>query len=449
MALSAAQKAVIANASRPAVEFGLRKSRLHWRNNRWLSLNNMYARKHDVQIETDSDAGDRFHHLHLSQYIAASTIAHCSDGWSYFSRALDSLLRGDLGAATHLAYYAELRAAMSFLASNGIGVFNSRHVALDASRNGKTAGKCGTHAFVWEALQVWADQPSAAAGLFDVIAPGGIALSEWLKHFSAGTVFQAGLAKTWLKGWGMDLQQFVADRGLRNFVSYRPTSYVASDAVTLDSTMKALNQMWSLSEPIGRRAFHLLDRELLRISLLKCFQLTHGRTRRQSRSRFSSQIDRMMHGMSAPADMNEDQWKQFLNSEGADELPPLLRDAQGSDGPESNSHPRQVLARAFLLLRVATGFCQQAIIALNVNRTETEFWWQTVGLDRGLWATGNAPEEFFDLWSDIAIALGDSRDWLDAADAADVSYHAFWQQCAHSAITLGTSERIGLWGLGL
>ena len=55
----------------------------------------------------------------IGEYIASSAPLHLADGWNYLSRAFDAACRGDRGAAYHLSYYAELRAAMSLLATEG------------------------------------------------------------------------------------------------------------------------------------------------------------------------------------------------------------------------------------------------------------------------------------------------------------------------------------------
>jgi len=67
----------------------------------------------------------------LSDYLALSCPLHALDGWRYLSAALVSLLNGARTEALHLAYYAELRAALSILAGSGIAVLNNKHYAID------------------------------------------------------------------------------------------------------------------------------------------------------------------------------------------------------------------------------------------------------------------------------------------------------------------------------
>ena len=67
----------------------------------------------------------------LIEAVAAAAPNHCIDGWSYVSRAMSALLAGDLHAARHLSYYAELRAGLSLLGSLGIGIFNGINFVVD------------------------------------------------------------------------------------------------------------------------------------------------------------------------------------------------------------------------------------------------------------------------------------------------------------------------------
>src|SRR6266481_5958480 len=56
----------------------------------------------------------------MADYLALSTCCHALDGWRYLSQASIALMTGARNQALHLAYYAELRAALSILGSSGI-----------------------------------------------------------------------------------------------------------------------------------------------------------------------------------------------------------------------------------------------------------------------------------------------------------------------------------------
>lgn len=157
----------------------------NWQKQRWLSAKNRYAIKCVERIAADTRVGGPgLRHADLQSYVAASSVIHCMDSWSYLARAIEAELSGDFSGARHLAYYAELRAAMSLLASGGIGVFKNKHVSVKADRRCESIAKSGgTHEFVWDALEFWARQSFAAQQVLDVIRPGGKPLCDWLTHF--------------------------------------------------------------------------------------------------------------------------------------------------------------------------------------------------------------------------------------------------------------------------
>ena len=121
----------------------------------WLDNSNKYIGEAFDVIKQDLLNGT-LNNQELSDYIAASICIHCSNGWSYLSTAVSSLLEGDYAGAVHNAYYAELRAIMAFLAIQGIGVFNNQHILIDANGHAVKADlQTGTHVFAKEAFDQW------------------------------------------------------------------------------------------------------------------------------------------------------------------------------------------------------------------------------------------------------------------------------------------------------
>ena len=151
----------------------------------------------------------------LSQYIAASAVLHCVDGWSFLGRALSCHACGDSDVARHLGYYSELRAAMSILAAEGIGVFHNDHCVIDSGDNQQFVRGLNTHMMAWLALKAWASRADSADILTDVIRPNGYPLKQWLEAFGAGPQLRP-LGEAWLTSWGFDLQCMFEDRAARN-----------------------------------------------------------------------------------------------------------------------------------------------------------------------------------------------------------------------------------------
>ena len=458
MALAANQQTIVSQADRQAVLREYRAISKNWMRKQWLQSQNRYKLDAAKRLKDDADANRILNDAQLRQYIAASSVIHCLDGWSYLGRAIDATLKGDSATACHLAYYAELRAAMSLLAAEGIGVFNNKHYIVDKhSRCAKVPRPPkshnngipqGTHVFAWEALEHWGSTNSAATLVFGVIAPGGLPLSEWMDRFSILVGNRSILAGHWLMQWGVDLKRFSDDRDARNISSYRPTTFSSAGALKPCASINSIKEIWRIYEPSHSYRFATLDRYLLKSSLEFYFHHTHGshRTVRQAKAMYKRHIGAMLHEL-APRDTSVN-WLDFLTSNLGNSLQ-LFKDAKGTAEPTEPMHQVQVSARAALLLRIATGASQALLASLPADSAHLHFWWSQVGLDRCLWHVGAEPSQFVDLWADIHDSIEEVEQWCSGGDEVSRSYQRLWLEKATPTSTLGTCERVALWGLGL
>lgn len=119
---------------------------------------------------------------HLAEAVAACAPNHCVDGWSYVARSISALLAGDLHATRHLAYYAQLRAALSILGHLGIGVFNGINFVITSTGKVEPFDTgppfLGTHAAVWQTLYLWVNEAAAARQFLDLVRIGQSSLSN-------------------------------------------------------------------------------------------------------------------------------------------------------------------------------------------------------------------------------------------------------------------------------
>src|SRR5271168_3372640 len=122
--LSTATKRVLRKASSEPIQTTLASLKRHFKRGQWIGLSNRYRENTITKLKADVLPGASINIPHLAQYVAASCPLHCADGWSLLGRALDCHARRDADSARHFAYYAELRAAISLLASQGIAVFD-------------------------------------------------------------------------------------------------------------------------------------------------------------------------------------------------------------------------------------------------------------------------------------------------------------------------------------
>src|SRR4051812_31586529 len=117
--LSLAQRTELGRRSRSGVEAAAACLTQFLRDSRWLGKTNVYGVAASEKLYRDSKAKRAPKGRNLGQYVAASAPLHALDGWAYVARSLDAAFMGDPDAARHLAYYAELRAALALLAAAG------------------------------------------------------------------------------------------------------------------------------------------------------------------------------------------------------------------------------------------------------------------------------------------------------------------------------------------
>lgn len=440
---------VIPTASRSAIRNVIPRLQKHWESSpsSWFSHENPYRKDVVPKIKEALEQGKELVHSHLSEYVAASAVTHCFDGWSYLGRALEAEMAGDPDAARHLGYYAELRAAMSLLASEGIGVFNNQHIIVTEAGRCEPHTGIGTHEFAWEALKIWALSPKASDTFFRIIKPSSLPLRDWLKQFSGGANF---IANKWLEQWWLDLSRFADDRSARNLASYRPTVFVSAGPKSIDETMESIWQFWEICDPKASGGFPVLDKHLLRISLELIFKNKHEQSPRRARPRYKGEIQKMLDSLHPTGNL-PDYWMRFLNYEIEEKTPGIISDANGTDDPFHLNHSKQVLARATLLLRVATGSAADLLEeAGNDFRTSLKFWWHSPSIRRRLWAKSHPPSSFQDLWGDIHDAMDATRQWVESnGNGGSTCHYNFWATRALEASRLATAERAFLWGIGL
>lgn len=442
------------NRDAKAVERAFLSMASNWKSARWLSNQNRYAKNCIPKLTQDWGPKGRVRHKHLAEYIAASVLVHCMDGWSYLGRSLGAQLAGDHDCARHLGYYAELRAAMAILGAHGVGVFSREHAAVNSkgrcvrvgwTRAPKTLTRPsgpGTHEFVWDGLEEWAASPDACDATLGCVRVGGQSLRDWLSHFASTPALTSMLTRGWLLAWGLDISRLAEDRDARNLSSYRPTSFSTGRPPTVGETLQAVSCLWRATEPRQDSPFSDLDRQLLRASLREAFRVTHNRSPRHAKRQFRLRIQSVIHYLK-PASTPGFEWEAFLTEVDPDESS-VLELASRNDAPDSSHHSLQVAARALLLMRIATGACERLLRTLPTSaRSDLDYWIETIGQDRALWKNGNTPTSWRDLWKDPEDALG-----VISADLPQiVSYSDLWRRQPGAASVFSTFERVGLWGI--
>jgi hypothetical protein len=454
--ISKAIKATLRKASRKSVEDTYGHLKTHIKSKKWIGTTNRYRLKCTAALFKDTQPGKGVNSRNLAQYIAASAPLHCADGWSVLGRAIDSHSRGDFDASRHLAYYAELRAALSLLAAEGIGIFDDRHFIIktptDCAHIGSLpkAGRrshLGTHYIAWAVLEHWSDLRRSAELLGKIVSAGGFSLVEWLSNFDTGPSFHP-IGSRWLKTWGLDLRRLSDDREARNEASYRPSRLSSKNSVDALATSDFVHSMWALYEPSSHSAFEVLDRHLLRLTLEEAFEGTTGNSAQKDPVAFKEKVSAMLKGLGFE-DARHKEWLNFLIRNLDSHDPTMLREAKQLTDIQDDRYHLQVISRAALLLRVATGGCGSLLRETGLRKDELKFWWAALGEDRGLWDSNEEPTEFTDLWADVEVALEGMGKWRTDNMASDPSMARWREERANDISILGGCERIALWGLDL
>ncbi len=445
--LTTKQKKILHSASPEAVMDIINRLRPFFRSNKWIGSGNRYRINTIKKLKFDTKDGNplpKSKQRHLADYIASSGILHCIDGWIFLGRAINAHSNIDKHSAHHLAYYAELRAAMSLLACEGIGVFNYRHFIIDSDLKCiKIPKGGGTHEFTWLALEHWSNLGRSRDLLMRIIRPAGIPIQDWLISFGVGVSSQFLIGSSWLKSWGLDLKSISQDHEGRNEVSYHPNSLNYNNPENVEETSKFLRSLWEVFQPTEYSRFEFLDRYLLRQSIRETYLAIYGSTPEENPIDYENRIKTMVMSLD-PGGLPPQHWINFLKN---NDTHPLLNEVSIEDNVRSSRHHLQVLARSAMLLRVATGAASTLLAEAGYDFSDLEFWWIQFGGDVGLWDPpfdGN----FVDLWADIDSALDNIASWEDLK-TPDASYYSWKRDLAQDLSVLDNCERIALWGLGL
>lgn len=376
--------------------------------------------------------------------VAASAPNHCIDGWSYASRALSALLAGDAHAARHLAYYAQLRAGLSILANLGVGVFNRTNFVvtsagvvtrLDQPPPKKANGPgMGTHDIVWEALKEWTTDVQTSRIFLKLVKIRGVSLKECLDSIWPG-IPASGAATALIEAWGVDLKRGKDEHLYRNISSYSPQA-MNPLGLTTSVGLRFVEGFWALFEPTAGSSFDNLDRFLLRSLLLKQHR-TVSSNQNYSQGAIATRYQELPASIKALANV------EFLTNAQQPRNPELLQHANSATKP---AQPTEMLARAFLLLRVATAFTHSSFVEAGVSCAAGDLrpWIDPWAEARGFWAPGHALAEPTDLWVDVELAL---IEFVESLDPEPNSLNDWMARTLKGLPTIYEAERIGVWSL--
>lgn len=422
---------LLAASSATAIEDTLHTMRRRFRRwDRWLTNTHPYKdAMNALKGNLTSIDGPK-----LSEYIAASVPLHVADGWTFLSRAFDAIKSGDRNTAVHLAYYAELRAAMSLLASEGVGVFNFAHVAINRSLDPTVWAGSNTHRAAWDLLQCWADDPVRSATLLTSFKVETRTIDNWLDQIGVFPSVQHLVARDWLRAWSIDLAYFPIDRNLRNHTSYRPSRISPDEMAAINTSTEVIAPLlrtWDALEPSADSGGAAIDRALLFQALSLARNQPLGPL-----PAWRMFIDRL-HGV-ASRGLELQLKNPYLN-----DFDVLRWAAERGEPPSMQA----VVARATLLLRIASAVCSQRLAHAQIGKDDLEFWWGRFGDDGGFWTHHSDVESFGDLWDGVNDARVDVENSIASFGSAYTM--ADLAGALGQGVALTQFSRTPLWLLGV
>ncbi len=412
--------------------------------NRWLDQSNRYLRETRDQVQTDR-ASNAIDSNQLGNYLAASVFTHLVDGWEYMSASVSAMIDGDYERAIHFAYYAELRAAVSIIASQGIGINNGQNFYFDS--HGTFSHFHGrTHEVVWLILKEWALIPTNADYLMELINVQGKSIKQWLSEFEiyVGILPITMLASDVMELWSMDLRDIGNDHSVRNNASYSPHLLVDNpNVISKSDALGHVIQIWEDCEPTSVHHLSTLDMQFLQSILETALIMKKGLNK--NNHRYDLVYKRHMENFIRQAGISDPKLQSVLLKVSRPNAFNILNRAK--NGFYDSSDVGGVNSRALLLLRVATANGKYFNDNAGLEWEDIKFWWDDLGVRLWFWKTGEEPDTMSDLWEDIQEGVNNIMDTLTGNDTAS-SWQKIHQDNSLDILLLKRMDRILLWAVG-
>ena len=414
---------------------------------RWLATSNPFMGSSSSVLAEARNFDHEPRQRDLARYVGASSPVHVLDGWKYLGHALYAILNGTIDSAKHLGHYAELRAAMALLASQGIGIFNNTNVVVDEDGLAQRMPRDrGTHQAAWLYLDCWASYPEAADLVGGILQLANGTIAEWfqnVRHLGAWTPVGADL----LRKIGLDLKHMTSDRYARNEASYRPSEFTGVDTQTASDDAGFVEMLLrTLEIELHSRPFQNLDRYLCR-TILEGTQQQFLRDHNtlpdasiETVTSYEESLNAFTDSASTAAIL-----RRFLERADGQQDPGILRNALSDDNHHQPEYTYGLVSRALLLLRLATGAVQQLIAESGISAESLDSWSSAVMHTYGLWndSHGNITN-LSELWVDIEIGLDSLGEWREEGNT---SRRDMLSRCSAAIVDVTGTARFGLMGL--
>ncbi|CUJ09939.1 hypothetical protein [Achromobacter xylosoxidans] len=356
--------------------------------------------------------------------LAAEQLVHLIEGWRYAAAATGALLSHSSGQALHLAYYAELRAAMSLFAWSGIRVKRNDFYYLDSKGQKQTVAPQKTHDAVWGLWNHWAQRGDAKRLFNDQI--------KLLPSVTLGEVISSVKyvnASATLASWGIDLWDPSHDHFARNSASYEAELTGKSLPLMKREDAQLILDIWKLFLSDG--ASLAFDAALVNYIVADAVPKLVAQSQENVKPTIQKQLNDVAVSISATTGVSESEILRRLDHNAYPSKPFALASAP-------NTNVSNVVCRGFFLLRMAM---IAAKISINTApKTAAKKWMENWLFHAGIWSP-SGPVALFDLEEDYRLAV-------DGFSLNPPYPHSFWDtENVNWSMRLVRPDACIAWGL--
>lgn len=158
-----------------------------------------------------------------SEDCVVASILHLMSAHKYLSASLRAALLNDVAGAQHLAYYAQVRSALSVFAGSGIFLVQrapgsgSHSFYIDVAGNQNIITNVQTHSAINSLWPSWSQSQSAIDIIGSIEVVSGLSFSR-----ISGAIPGALFIQNFVSDLCFDIMNFASDKRARNTASYEP-----------------------------------------------------------------------------------------------------------------------------------------------------------------------------------------------------------------------------------
>jgi len=185
-----------------------------------------------------------------------------------------------------------------------------------------------------------------------------------------------------------------------------------------------------------------MDMHLLRRSVEMMYRAAKGATASAGDPDFGKMVKAVArNGASAQQQASIEQF--LLRQVDPNDLG-ILREADGRLRVYGLGHHIQVMARAGVLLRLATAASADLLDSSGYSSSDLDLWRNSFATRTGLWDSASTPIDPADLWADVQNAIDALTTWEGAATGTE-SLFAWRAQPGHAVEALTVTDRVVAW----